>query len=627
MITDLEKIICKLIDKLEDGVIIYRIQDPEDHGSLIVEFVNKSAEIITGSNGDGSVIGKTLESAFPILMNSETPRKYLEVFKTQLSQDLGTIEYDKQTFRISCSPLNGSRVFINYNRIQNDAIIAKDAFLANMSHELKTLLNGIVGMSQLLIDTQLTLQQSDYTNTIYQCSVQLLAIINDILDFSKMEAGRVKLTEETFELRECLEEIFDIVSLKATQKKLQISYIIDEDVPPCILCDKTRLKQILINLLDNGIKFTDKGEIAAKINILSKSNDDCVLQFEVKDTGIGIPEKHYDEIFEVFTQVNDVETKKYPGTGLGLPICKYLVKLMGGDIWVENRMGNGSIFYFTIDVKRVDTMLKNRYNQDRKFINKKVLIVDDNSNNRTILCSLIIKWGMMPIACGSAEEALVYINSDFKFDLALLDVQMPKTSGITLAKEIKKLLPHLPLISLSSMGDTFKITPHLFLANLTKPVKHERLYQICINILDPDNKQDEYKIDKQRSDNNLKILLVEDVGYNQKVAKGLLAKLGYNNVDIGSTGLEAIEYVKQNTYDVIFLDLIMEPIDGFQTANRLAEIFDLSHRPYVVAMTAQTTDSIRDKCTKSGMDGFIGKPIVIQELETMLNIISSKKIE
>ena len=516
-------------------------------------------------------------------------------------------------------------------RIAEEIAKAKDAFLANMSHELKTLLNGIVGMSQLMMDTNLNHQQIDYANTIYQCSVQLLAIINDILDYSKMEAGRLKLNLEPFELRECLEEAYDIVALKAGQKNLQISYMIEQCVPAFVVGDKARVKQVILNLLENAIKFTDKGEIVTKLDVAKEPrNGTFSLLFSIRDTGIGIEKEKQEVIFDVFTQGHDVSTKKYAGTGLGLPICKHIVNLMGGKLWVESEFGKGSTFHFTVKVEEYDNAPTVTENKDATLTGKKVLIVDDNSTNRTILSSTVIKWGMLPVTCGSAEEAMVFICSDFKFDVGLLDIQMPDVSGITLAEQIKQKKPELPLVCLSSMGDTFDIKTGLFIANLTKPVKHSRLYNILLNVLKPTVKvkYDYRNMVQKVEDKGLRILLVDDVLHNQKVGLGLLNKLGYHMVDVASNGVDTLEYLKRGSYDVLFLDLIMEPIDGFQTAREITRLFpNKQDRPYIVAMTAQTTDTIKEKCYQHEMDGFIGKPVVLKELETMLAIIEKNVIK
>ena len=510
-------------------------------------------------------------------------------------------------------------------KIAEEIAKAKDTFLANMSHELKTLLNGIVGMSQLLIDTEMSLTQTDYANTIHQCSVQLLAIINDILDFSKMEAGRVNINHEPFDLRECVEEAYDVVSLKAGKKGLNISYLLDQKVPTFIIGDKARIKQVLINLLENAIKFTEKGEVYTSIKCVKEpDNGTYTLKFSVHDTGIGIEADKKDMIFDIFTQAHaDVTTKKYPGTGLGLPICRHLVELMDGELWVESVYGKGSVFQFTVRVEENHDADSTELD-DPVLVGKKVLIVDDNATNRTILCSTVIKWKMKPIMCGSAEEALVFINSGYVFDLGLLDIQMPGVSGIMLAQEIKKINKNIPLIALSSMGNSCNVSTDLFVGTLNKPIKDARLYNMCVNVLKPNIK---VRYNKDRTISNVsyketRILLAEDVIFNQKVALGFLDKLGYKNIDVVKNGVEVMEKIKKNKYNVVFMDLIMEPVDGFQATREITRFIpERTDRPFIVAMTAQTTDTIKEKCYEVGMDGFIGKPIVLKELETMLDII------
>jgi len=513
-------------------------------------------------------------------------------------------------------------------KIAEEITKTKDTFLANMSHELKTLLNGIVGMSQLLMDTEMSLTQSDYTNTIYQCSVQLLAIINDILDFSKMEAGRISLHKDIFNLRECIEEAYDVIALKASKKGLNISYLLEQSVPASIIGDKARVKQVLINLLENAIKFTEKGEVFTNIDVVNTENGKYTLKFSIHDTGIGIEANKKDMIFDIFTQAHaDVTTKKYPGTGLGLPICRHLVDLMGGELWVDSVYGNGSVFHFTVIVdENTDTSSHSINDRDPVLIGKRVLIVDDNATNRTIICSTVLKWKMKPIMCGSAEEALVFINSGYQFDLGLLDIQMPGISGIMLAQEIRKKKSNMPLIALSSLGNDCNIVNNdLFVSILNKPIKDSRLYNTCVNVLRPNIKVKYNKdlvLHSNISYKSTKILLAEDIIFNQKVAIGLLNKLGYNHVDIVSNGIGVMEKIKGGSYDVIFMDLIMEPMDGFQTTRDIVRLIpEKNDRPFIVAMTAQTTDTIKEKCYSVGMDGFISKPVVLKELGTMLEII------
>lgn len=559
----------------------------------------------------------------PVINKSIT--QFIPNFNTQCPKIFTTVY--KQT---SIKSINNTVFYFLFPKDKNDP---QEVFLAKMSHELKTLLNGIIGMTELLNDTILTSRQMGYMDTITQCSNQLLIIINDILDYAKMRTGKLKLNPEPFNVRECIEEALDIVALKATQKNLQLY-----QEPPkvntisFIIADKPRLRQILINLLQNAIKYTDKGEVVISYTE-DKSNTDTLL-FSVRDTGCGIPEEKQKVIFDAFNP--DISASS--GTGLGLAIVKRLVEIMGGTISVNSKVGKGSIFTFTIkaDLSHSDDSSNNSPKsslsrrssiifEDKSLMDKVVLIVDDKSTNRTILAQHVIKWYMKPIICGSATEAMTYIDNNYHFDLALVDIHMPETNGIELARQIRERYPNLPIIAVSSLlEDPLKETSFLTDA-ISKPVKSKRLYTMIMRILKPEYETKYTKDLASQIKKSLKILLVEDVKYNQDVIVGYLKKMGYTDTTTAFTGAEALNVLHSQDINVIFMDISMEPMDGYQTTKEIIKMFpDKRKRPLIIALTAHTNDATKEKCFKAGMNAYLSKPVEISKLKVLLEVIEKK---